>query len=211
MPSWLDATAGRVKHGKAAEMGFLFVVSQAQRWVTERISAGDIVIDATAGNGSDTLFLARAVGVGGIVYAFDVQSDALTQTQKRLDTAAQHESLAPVILVQAGHENMASQVEIEHHGQAAAVMFNLGYLPGASSAVMTQPVTTLAALKVALQLLRSGGILTIVVYPGHDGGLEEAEAVQSWAADVPSTLAQTVTYRFPQKVAAPYLIALHKQ
>jgi predicted methyltransferase len=192
-------------------MGFLFVVNQAHRWVTERISAGDIVIDATAGNGSDTLFLARIVGVGGFVYAFDVQSDALSQTQKRLDTAAQNESLAPVMLVQAGHENMASRIAIEHQGQAAAVMFNLGYLPGSSSDLITQTTTTQAALNISLQLLRSGGILTIVVYPGHDGGQEEAEAVQAWATDIPSTLAQTVIYRFPQKEAAPYLIALHKR
>jgi endonuclease IV len=77
--------------------------------------------------------------------------------------------------------------------------------------LITQTTTTLAALNIALQLLRSGGILTIVVYPGHDGGQEEAEAVQAWATDIPSTLAQTVIYRFPQKEAAPYLIALHKR
>lgn len=38
---------------------------------------GDTVIDATAGNGHDTVFLAQLVGRQGRVWAFDVQSSAL--------------------------------------------------------------------------------------------------------------------------------------
>lgn len=34
---------------------------------------GDTVVDATCGNGHDTLCLARAVGPSGTVFAFDVQ------------------------------------------------------------------------------------------------------------------------------------------
>jgi predicted methyltransferase len=191
-------------------MGFLFVINQAQRWVAERVKPGDVVVDATAGNGSDTLFLARLAGLGGKVYTFDIQSEALELTHKRLVSAAEQEALAQVTLLHTGHENMEINIAREHHGQIAAVMFNLGYLPGASQDVITQPSTTLAALEAALQLLRSGGVLTIVVYPGHEGGGQEADAVQAWAAGVPPSLAQTILYRFPQKAAAPYLIALNK-
>jgi predicted methyltransferase len=191
-------------------MGFLFVINQAQRWVAERVKPGDVVVDATAGNGSDTLFLARLAGLGGKVYAFDIQSEALELTHKRLVSAAEKEALALVTLLHTGHENMATNIAREHHGQIAAIMFNLGYLPGASQDVITQPSTTLAALEAALKLLRSGGVLTIVVYPGHEGGGQEADAVQAWAAGVPPSLAQTILYRFPQKAAAPYLIALNK-
>ena len=37
------------------------------------ISEGDIVIDATMGNGYDTKYLAEKVGESGVVYSFDVQ------------------------------------------------------------------------------------------------------------------------------------------
>lgn len=191
-------------------MGFLFVLSQAHKWVAERVRKGDIVIDATAGNGSDTLFLSRTAGPGGAVYAFDIQSEALEQTRKRLESEARPESHAPVILVHASHEELMNRIALEEHGKIAAIMFNLGFLPGSSQTVITLPSTTLAALDIALSLLRGGGILTVVVYPGHEGGKTEAESVEAWASEIEPSLAQTVIYRFPQKTTAPYLIALIK-
>lgn len=193
-------------------MGFLSVLSQAQRWVKERVRPGDTVVDATAGNGSDTLFLTRAVGPRGKVYAFDIQTEALESTKRRLDAEmAVPGALAPVVMIQDGHETMESVVDPRLHGRIAAIMFNLGFLPGASPAVITKPATTLAALDAALRLLRSDGVLTVVVYPGHEGGQEEAEAVEAWASNVPSSLAQALLYRFPQKTASPYVIALNKR
>jgi SAM-dependent methyltransferase len=192
-------------------MGFLSVLSQAQRIVAERTVAGDIAIDATAGNGVDTLFLARTVGPGGHVYAFDVQQEALAQTRARLDDAGAQAPLAPVTLIHAGHESLRERIDREHHGRISAVMFNLGYLPGGPPGVITKPHTTLPAMEAALDALRAGGVITAVVYPGHDGGREEADEVEKWAAGVSSAAAQTVVYRFPQKPAAPYLIALSKR
>ncbi|WP_256760755.1 class I SAM-dependent methyltransferase [Cohnella sp. WQ 127256] len=192
-------------------MGFLSVLSQAQRWVKERVKPGDIVIDATAGNGSDTLFLARSVGPTGFVYAFDIQAEALDNTRGRLLAEADSISLASTQYIHAGHETMEDAVTPDAHGKVAAIMFNLGYLPGASSSVITQPTTTLVALDSAVRLLRKDGVLTVVVYPGHEGGETEAAAVEAWSTGLSPQLAQSVIYRFPQKTASPYLIALNKR
>lgn len=192
-------------------MGFLSVLSQAQRFVTERVRPGDFVVDATAGNGVDTLFLSGLAGPGGKVFAFDVQAAALEQTQKRLDAAGEQAMLAPVTLLHTGHEHMAESIPEAYHGHISAVMFNLGYLPGAEHSVITKPPTTLTALEAALKLLRTDGILSAVVYPGHEGGHEEAQAVEAWVSALPSSLAQSIVYRFPQKPAAPYLLALNKR
>ncbi|WP_239614836.1 tRNA (mnm(5)s(2)U34)-methyltransferase [Cohnella mopanensis] len=192
-------------------MGFLSVLSQAQRWVKERAQPGDIVVDATAGNGSDTLFLSRTVGARGSVYSFDIQAEALENSKARRDADIDPSALSPIYWIHAGHETMESVIDSKHHGRIAAIMFNLGYLPGASPDVITKPPTTLAALDASLRLLRSGGVLTIVVYPGHDGGQEEADAVERWASNVSPSIAQAVTYRFPQKKASPYLIALNRK
>ncbi|WP_123041731.1 tRNA (mnm(5)s(2)U34)-methyltransferase [Cohnella candidum] len=193
-------------------MGFLSVLSQAQRWVAERTSPGDAVVDATAGNGVDTLFLARAAGAKGTVFAFDVQETALLRTRERLDAASRTEPpLANVVLLHAGHERMSELIPAPYHGKIRAVMFNLGYLPGADEGLITKPDTTLPALEAALELLSPGGVLTAVLYPGHPGGVEEAQSVERWAAGLSPARAQTVHYRFPQKPSAPYLVAVEKR
>jgi len=193
-------------------MGFPSVLTMAHRWVAERLPAGSAAIDATAGGGVDTLFLARRTGPRGRVLAFDVQEAALERTRRRLEEArAAGERLAEVTLVHAGHERMEAFVPGDLHGRIRAVMFNLGYLPRGDSPVITRPETTLPALEAALRLLMPGGVLTAVLYPGHPGGDEEARAVERWMAELPDAAARTVLYRFPQKEKAPYLLALEKQ
>jgi len=193
-------------------MGFPSVLTMAQRWVAERARPGGAAVDATAGTGADTLFLARTLGPKGRGFAFDVQEEALERTRARLAAASASEALAEVELLHAGHERMAELVPAEWRGKIQAVMFNLGYLPGGSDlSVITRPDTTLRALEQALALLAPGGALTAVLYPGHPGGDAEALAVEAWAAHLPPAQAQTVLYRFPQKPHAPYLIALEKK
>ncbi|MEK0317402.1 tRNA (mnm(5)s(2)U34)-methyltransferase [Cohnella sp. 56] len=205
-------------------MGFHSVLTTAQRLVAERTPPGSTVIDATAGGGVDTLFLARTVGPGGRVYAFDVQEEALARTRARLQEAAARGSVAGALgeatLLHAGHEEMAALIPAELHGRIGAVMFNLGYLPGGPGGaspgdvpgpVITKPDTTLAALDAALRLLAPGGIATVVVYPGHEGGRDEAAAVDAWIALLPDETAQALLYRFPKRPASPYLYALEKK
>ena len=67
------------------------------------LNPGDIVLDATMGNGHDTCFLADAVGPAGKVYGFDIQDLALISTRKRLH---EHNLLEQVELFCKGHEMM---------------------------------------------------------------------------------------------------------
>ena len=48
------------------------------------VKEGDLCIDATAGNGNDTLFLCELVGECGRVLAFDIQKEAVENTKKRI-------------------------------------------------------------------------------------------------------------------------------
>jgi predicted methyltransferase len=139
----------------------LRVTDLARLLVQSRVQPGMTVIDATVGNGHDTVMLADAVGPTGHVYGFDIQVDALANARTRLG-ARTH-----VTLHQIGHEHMASLLPTTTHGHIAAILFNLGYLPGASKAVTTQPDTTLTALAASLTLLMRGGIVSAVLYPGH--------------------------------------------
>lgn len=193
-------------------MGFLSVLSYAHKLAAERLAPGDAAVDATAGTGADTLFLAKACGPKGRVFAFDIQPQALALTQARLDKEPAN-TLAGVSLLQASHADMAAALPADVHGRLGAVMFNLGYLPaeGADPALITLPDSTLPALEASLRLLRPRGILTAVLYPGHPGGDAEAAAVEAWAAALPASVGQTILYRQPQRPAAPYLIAMEKK
>lgn len=149
--------------------------------VHERLAAhlapGDLAVDATAGNGHDTVFLAHAVGPTGHVHAFDIQPQAIDATARRLGA---HGVDATVTLHTEGHERMADVLGAKAHGRVKAVTFNLGYLPGAPKTIVTRPATTTAALGSARTLLAPDGIVSVLVYRGHAGALDEAHAVRTW-------------------------------
>ncbi|MEM9284053.1 MAG: class I SAM-dependent methyltransferase, partial [Verrucomicrobiota bacterium] len=136
------------------------VTEMAHALIKERLGPGDRAIDATVGNGHDTLFLADCVGKKGEVIGFDLQPEAIRSTRQRLG------SCDHVVLHEKGHELLASHTG----GLVHAITFNLGYLPGGDKSIITQPDTTLKALVASLECLDPRGLLTVVAYPGHTGG-----------------------------------------
>ncbi|QWV94307.1 class I SAM-dependent methyltransferase [Geomonas oryzisoli] len=163
-----------VKAGNKAE-SLRGAVPLSHYFLRERVQPGDLVVDATCGNGFDTLLLAQLVGETGRVWAFDVQPRAIAATRELLEREG---CRARVELVETGHERLAESVP----PGVRAVAFNLGYLPGGDSTLITDPGNTVLALSQAAELLTPGGFITIALYTGHAGGPEEASAVEGWAA-----------------------------
>ena len=130
------------------------------------VHAGDTVVDATMGNGHDTLFLAEHVGPEGHVYAFDIQQSALESTRKLLGENGMADR---VTLFCRSHADLAEVVP----APIAAVVFNLGWLPGGDHNITTLCESTQKAIGVALELLAPGGVLTVCAYPGHAEGDRE--------------------------------------
>ena len=148
----------------------------AWRAVSAVLRPGDWAVDATLGNGHDCLFLAERVGAVGRVFGFDVQDEALRASRCRLETAG---LLERVTLVHAGHEQMRACLPEGAAGRVGAGMFNLGYLPGGDKRTVTRPATTLAAVEQGFDLLRPGGLISLLIYVGHAGGPEELQALQN--------------------------------
>lgn len=148
----------------------------AQEILRPLIVAGDMVIDATAGNGHDTRFLAECVGEGGRVLAFDVQEAALEASRELLTGAGLD---GRVELIHGSHGTMEAHAVA---GSVAVVMFNLGYLPGEDHALTTEAGETVSALEAAGRVLKAGGVISVVCYPGHAAGAVEAAAVEEWLA-----------------------------
>jgi len=157
------------------------LVKQAHNKLSGYIQDGDVVVDATMGNGFDTVFLAQAVGKHGKVYAFDVQAKAIDSTKARLNEAGVTER---VCLIHDSHANLSVHLKSENIGTIRCAMFNLGYLPGTDKADKTKPQSTIQALNATLGLLGDSGVISVLAYTGHQGGKEEAEKVKDWAASL---------------------------
>lgn len=166
---------------------------------------GDRAVDATMGNGHDTLALCRLVGEAGHVYAFDVQAQAVKNTRLRLREAGVEDRAT---LFHAGHEQMGSLVK----PGVQAVMFNLGWLPGGDKAVTTRWATTQQAVQSALELLYPGGICVVCIYPGHPAGDEERQNLLNWLRTLRPQEYNVLAHRFLNAGSgAPECVIVQKQ
>jgi len=189
-------------------MTYVSLVDQAQEFLRGEIHPGDKVIDATVGNGYDTVFLASAVGDTGEVLGFDVQEQALENTRHVLQQKnLQHR----VRLLLQSHADMAEHISENMQGRIKAVMFNLGYLPGSDKSVTTRSPATVIALKNALSQLVPGGAITVIAYRGHRGGAEETQEVLDWSSRLDPTFytVQVITPPASSELS-PLLIVIKK-
>lgn len=138
-------------------------------FINKCITSGDRVIDATAGNGNDTLKLCNAVGKSGKVFAFDIQQLAIDETTKRLT----EQGIKNALMILDSHSELDKYVT----QPVKAVLFNLGYLPGGDHCLQTKYDTTIAAIEKSLKLLTDDGFISVTIYYGKNSGTEEKENV----------------------------------
>lgn len=164
----------------------------AHHLAAQALRPGDVAVDATCGNGHDTVALAQLVGPGGVVIAIDVQAVALEETRHRLDADGLGDGRAR--LIHGCHSTMGEHVAV---ASAALVVFNLGYLPGGDHAFTTRTQTTIAGLDAAVKALRQGGLLMVTCYPGHPEGARESGVVAAWMEGATATGARVASYSQP--------------
>ncbi|GFR34306.1 tRNA (mnm(5)s(2)U34)-methyltransferase [Thermobrachium celere] len=162
---------------------------------------GDCVVDATLGNGNDTIFL-NSLTPNGIVYSFEVQKHAVDKFRSLIE----EKKLKNIEVIHDGHENMDKYIKTK----VKAIMFNLGYLPGSDKTVTTKSDTTLKAVEKGLNILSPGGIMTIAAYIGHDEGEKEAEEVVKYVSQLDSKCYSIMKINFINRKNAPFLIVIEK-
>ena len=184
-------------------MKLLRVLPFAKYLLGETVIAGETVVDATAGNGNDTHFLAEQVGVNGHVYAFDIQQAALDSTAERLGGLNER-----VSLILDSHDNVEQYV----NGPIGGAVFNLGYLPHSEDlSIVTKPDSTIKAIHTLLGMLKKGGIIAVSVYDGHEGGREERDALLDYVKSLHQADVHVIRYELiNQRNNPPFLIALEK-
>ncbi|UWP60563.1 class I SAM-dependent methyltransferase [Ruminococcus gauvreauii] len=150
------------------------ITQWCSHFMKEQIRPGDLCIDATAGNGHDTLLLCRLVGETGRVLAFDIQPEALERTRSRL---TEHGVAGRAELILDSHSNLSRYAA---EGSVSCIVFNLGYLPSGDHTIATHPKSTIAALEAGLLLLQKNGIISLCIYSGKDSGFVERDAVLAY-------------------------------
>lgn len=177
----------------------------AKNLISTVVQKNDTVIDATVGNGNDTLFLCGLVGEKGKVIGFDIQEIAIKKTQQKLKD---RKMIDRVLLVNSGHEMLKDYVE----NNVSAIMFNLGYLPGKNHRITTKYETTIKAIKQGIDLLKKNGVMTIAVYPGHPEGMKEKEKLLEYLSTVDQKQVNVLKMEFINQINnPPLLIAIEKK
>ena len=149
----------------------------AHDYLSAQLHPSDRALDATAGNGHDTTYMAKLVGSAGHVIAIDIQAAAIVATRARLEAA---NCIAQAELLVADHAQALHLLCEQYAQTVSAITFNLGYLPGSDKSIQTAPESTLTALRFASELLKPNGLLLVTAYRGHHGGQPEANSVARW-------------------------------
>ncbi|MEH7349029.1 class I SAM-dependent methyltransferase [Gottfriedia acidiceleris] len=185
------------------------ILPYARKLLQSTVKEGDITIDATIGNGHDTVFLAKLVGETGHVYGFDIQELAIQKTTEKIN----NENLSnQVTLLQRSHAEVKKVIPASFHEKLKGAIFNLGYLPGSDKSVVTVPESTISAIEQILEMMAPEGIIVVVIYHGHEGGEIEKDALMNFAQNIPQDLAHVLTYRFiNQANNPPFILAIEKR
>jgi 16S rRNA C1402 N4-methylase RsmH len=183
-------------------------VNISHLFMSDSICTGDIVIDATAGNGHDTLFMAESVGKEGVVIAIDKQEGAIQSTKNLL---LEHD-IQHVNCMLGDHAEMDKFLQ-PFMQRVSCISFNLGYLPGsADRSIITNAQSTIKALNACLPLLNYRGSISVIAYRGHEHGLEEALAVEDWMRKLPTNEWHvTRTEPINQSASAPIVYFAEKK
>ncbi len=138
----------------------------AHSYWNDFLQEDDLVIDATCGNGHDTLFLAKKV-LKGQVFAFDIQQTALQNARALIKS---HQMEERVAFFHASHENLF----LVPSKNIRLIVYNLGYLPGGDKKITTLALSTHRSVFQALALIEhTQGAVSLMCYPGHEEGKKE--------------------------------------
>ena len=179
----------------------LSILNRARLLMKENLKKTDLVIDATTGNGKDSLFLLSIIEDGHL-FGFDIQKEAIKNTNDLLK-----EKFNNYTLFNTGHENMYKTLK-EYENKISLIVFNLGYLPRGNKEITTKVDTTIKAIKDSINLLNKKGHIVITIYPGHNEGLKESEKVKEFLKK--SNNLTYKEYHNTNNPTAPYVINIKK-
>lgn len=184
------------------------IIKYSHHLLEKSVAKNEIVIDATCGNGNDTLFLSNIVGEKGHVLAFDIQEDAIQNSKRLMEEQGRNN----VTFIHDSHAHMSNYLPEEMRGHVGGAIFNLGYLPKSDKSVITTGKSSIRAINSILPFLKKDGLIVVVVYHGHEGGKAEKEMILKHVIQLDQKEYNVLQYGFiNQKNNPPFILAIQKR
>lgn len=165
------------------------ITEWCSHFIRQQVKEGDFCIDATVGNGNDTVLLCELAGSKGKVAGFDIQEKAVEETRTRLkewglDSGAKlfccgHERMEECLRSDPDCAKMTERAE-DGYGQVSCIVFNFGYLPGGDHKIATKAESSVEAIRQGLTLLEKNGMMSLCIYSGGDSGFEERDRILAY-------------------------------
>jgi SAM-dependent methyltransferase len=170
----------------------------------EWVEPGDILIDATCGNGQDLLVLVKLLKGKGQAIGYDIQKEAIDQSHAFLKNQLSQEEFSLVKLRHASHETFEET-------SAKLIVYNLGYLPRGNKMKTTATDSTLKSVQHACNLIVKGGAVSITCYPGHEEGGREEKALLDYVQKLSPSQWSILYNQWVNRKNSPSLLLLMKQ
>lgn len=186
-------------------------IDLAHQYWKQLLQPGDHAIDATCGNGKDTLMLAELLfshSLEGSLIGMDIQAEAIERTRMLLGSYLSEKEQKRIFLYQQSHATFpaaAYQVPVR------LIVYNFGYLPQGDKSITTLVESSITSLRAALHLLMPKGVISATLYPGHPEGMREQIAFLELAAHLDPSLWCVTWHTFPNRTLSPTLLLLQKQ
>ena len=180
-----------------------------KHWKT-LIKPGDTVIDATCGNGHDTLVLAKLAltAKSGALFALDLQPVAIGSCRQMLINKLPKGVFNKINFCEGCHSKFPDELQFQ---SVKMIAYNLGYLPGGDKSMTTTADTTLKSIKEAQNLIQDGGLISITCYPGHTAGMEEEEEIIKFTSSLDPKTWSCCHHRWTNRRIAPSLLLIQKR
>ncbi len=183
-------------------------IDLAHSYWKKLLTPGDIAVDATCGNGHDTLTLAQFIltPTSGTLYAIDIQPEAIQKTREKIESNVP-EVAHRLVTLQQSHQHFPEEFKIL---PIKLFIYNLGYLPGGNKSLTTQTSSTLESIENACSLIGSGGLISITCYPGHPEGAVEEQALLEYCKRLNKELWSVCHHRWINRNQSPSLLLLQR-
>ncbi|MDQ0160908.1 class I SAM-dependent methyltransferase [Alkalibacillus salilacus] len=184
------------------------IIPFAHQWISDTLKSGDIAVDATLGNGHDSVALSKEVGSNGLIYSFDIQQSAIDQAQSLFTQS----NINNITSIKLGHEQAKDYLIEQGITSIGGVIFNLGFLPGGDESITTQADSTIQAIEGLFELLMPHRMIVIVIYPGHDSGQIEKDLLIQHLQNQPAAKMDVAMYHMVNRSnKAPFVVGLYKK
>ncbi len=177
----------------------------AHQYWERLLKPGDWAIDATCGNGHDTLKLAQILK--GSVIGIDIQEEAISRTKALLETHLTSDISSQVHLY---HQSHVTFPDLALKNPIRLIVYNLGYLPRGNKQLTTLAASTLESLSNAMELIPLGGAISLVAYPGHEEGAREYHEILNKLYTLDSRLWNVCQHISLNRERAPSLFIIQK-